>query len=166
MKKVILAAICLGLFIIDNTMMPFLSVWGVMPSLLFCFVLSFSIINGEADAIFVGAVSGILQDIYFPNVFGVNALCNLIICYLAAVIGHSIFTNRKTVPILISGAAAIVKYLFVFIIMHVIGITVLLDRKMIIMAVLNMIVTFFIYYSVYDLCKKEFMKKQWNFAEK
>lgn len=166
MKKVMLAAICLVLFVIDNTMMPFLSVGGVIPSLLFCFVVSFSIINGEADAVFVGAVSGLLQDIYFPNVFGVNALCNLIICYCAALIGHSIFTNRKTVPVLVAGAASIIKYILVFLIMHIIGVTVLIDRKIIIMAVMNMIVTFFIYYSVFDLCKKEFMKKQWNFAEK
>lgn len=165
MKKFILAAICVGLFIIDNTMMPFLSINDAFPSILFCFVVSFSIINGESDAIFLGAFSGLLQDIYFPGAFGVNALCNLIICFIAALIGHSLFTNRKAVPILIVGGATFLKYILIFTIMHLINIKVVIDTKVIYMTIYNCIVTFFIYYRIFKLCNKEIMKKQWNFAE-
>ena len=64
MKKVILVLISILLLILDNSVMPFLSIYGAFPSLLFTFAVLYSIINGAEDALFIGVVSGLLQDIF------------------------------------------------------------------------------------------------------
>ena len=47
------------------------------PSLLFIFAIAYSIISGKKEAIFIGIVSGILQDIFFVKGFGINLLLNI-----------------------------------------------------------------------------------------
>lgn len=166
MKKVILILICLVLFIIDNSFMPFIAVNNIYPSILFCFIISFSIINGGFDALLVGVVGGLLQDIYFPYAFGVNALVNVILCYLSALWGERLFRNKRFVPVVISGVMSVLKYLFIFIIMYLIKKSMSIDMNVIIMAIYNMVVTFLIYRSVYRFANKDEIKKQWDFADK
>lgn len=166
MKKLIITLLCIGLFIIDTTCMPFIEINNVFPSILFCFVVSFALINGGYDALFAGAISGLLQDIYFPYAFGVNAFANCIICYIAALWGEALFKNKKVIPVLIMGLMTIVKYIIMFIVMYCIDIQTTIDFNVIIMAVYNMIVTMMIYKSVYKFANKDEIKKQWSFADK
>lgn len=166
MKKLILALICIILLIIDNSIMPFIAIQGYYPSILFCFIIIFSLINGKWDAVYVGTISGLLQDVYFFNGFGINALINLLLCYIAAVIGESIFKNKRLMPILISFVATIVKYGAIFIILYFLKIKFNVSKMMIIMAIYNLIFTFLIYNRVYKLSNNNIMKEQWNFKKK
>ena len=100
MKRLILILICLLLFIVDNTLVPFFSIKGVYPSLLFTFAVLYALMSGYWEAVFVGVLSGFLQDIYFVNVFGVNMLVNMLVCLIAAYIGESVFKHKKTIPVL------------------------------------------------------------------
>ena len=65
MKKWILFLISLVLLILDNSFMPFLAIKGAFPSLLFVCAIAYPIINGKKEAVFIGVISGLLQDIYF-----------------------------------------------------------------------------------------------------
>lgn len=166
MKKLILALICVVLLIIDNSIMPFIAISGYYPSLLFCFVITFSIVNGKWDAVYLGVVSGLLQDVYFMNAFGINSLTNLLLCYIAAVIGEGIFKNKRLIPILISFAATIVKYGAIFMIFYFLKVRFDFDKMMIIMAIYNLIFTFLIYNKIYKLSNNNIMKEQWDFRKK
>ena len=104
MKRLILILICLLLFILDNALIPFFSIKGVYPSLLFTFAILYSLMSGYWEAVFIGVLSGFLQDIYFVNVFGVNMLVNMLVCLIAAYIGESVFKHKKTIPVFISRA--------------------------------------------------------------
>lgn len=94
MKRVILILISILLLILDNTFAPFISIKGVYPSFLFVFVISYSIINGTKEAVIMGVISGLLQDIFFFNGFGVNALANMICCVIAGVVGEDIWRKK------------------------------------------------------------------------
>ncbi|SHE66143.1 rod shape-determining protein MreD [Clostridium fallax] len=163
MKRVVLALLCILFLIIDNSIMPFISIKGIYPSLLFTFAICFSIINGKSEAIIIGVYSGALQDLYFANGFGINCLTNLLLCYLAAFIGENIFRNKRLVPVLLVGGITVLKYILVFLIMKFINISVKVDFGMVIMGIYNMILAFFIYNWTYKLSNKESMKSQWKF---
>ena len=73
MKRLILILICLLLFIVDNTLVPFFSIKGVYPSLLFTFAVLYALMSGYWEAVFIGVLSGFLQDVYFVNVSVLNS---------------------------------------------------------------------------------------------
>ncbi len=68
---------------------------GVYPSLLFTFAVLYALMSGYWEAVFIGVLSGFLQDVYFVNVFGVNMLVNMLVCLIAAYIGESVFKHKK-----------------------------------------------------------------------
>ena len=96
MKKILTVfLLTIILLILDNSVVPFLGIIGIYPSLLFVFIICYSIINDSWEGLWIGVVAGSLQDIYFANVFGVNALTNMIICVLAGQIGVNILKEKS-----------------------------------------------------------------------
>ena len=95
MKKWILVLISLLLLILDNSLMPFFSIKGAYPTLIFTFAIAYSIIYGRKEAVIIGVTSGLLQDIFFYNGFGVNSLINMLLCLLAAIIGENIYREKE-----------------------------------------------------------------------
>lgn len=78
MEKLIIILISIGLVILDNSLIPFFSIKGAYPSLLFTFAIAYSLVNKKERAVFMGVVSGILQDIFFFNGFGVKFIIEFI----------------------------------------------------------------------------------------
>ena len=116
MRKLYLIIILIVLLIIDNTLLPYYSIYGAFPSLLFTFAMAYSIIRGKEKAIFIGIVSGFLQDIFFFSGFGVNLFLNMLLCVLCAKIGESIFKENRLVPSLTALGISFLKVLGVIII--------------------------------------------------
>ena len=162
MKKWILFLISLLLLILDNSFMPFLAIKGVFPSLLFTFAIAYSIINGKKEAVIIGIMSGLLQDIYFYNGFGVNALINMLICLLAAVIGENIYRNKKLIPTISMMFLYILKVFLLFIILKISGKKINVELG-IYASVYSSVVMFLGYNSVLRLYDMNYKKKSWRF---
>jgi rod shape-determining protein MreD len=143
--------------------MPFIAIKGVYPSILFTFVICYSIINGKREAIGLGILSGLLQDIYFAQGFGYNAFTNLILCYIAAIIGENIFKHKKLIPVLSVCGITIAKFILIFIVTYIVNININFDLRVLVMGIYNMIVAFFMYNWVYNMSNKNYMKSQWKF---
>lgn len=164
MRKTILVLICIGLMILDNTLVPYFDINTYYPSVLFVFALCHSFANDRWDALYIGIFTGLLQDIYFFQGFGVNALVNMLICVAAAIIGESVFKDKKLIPVLSTFVLVMLKYILVSIILFVLGLSMSI-RGMLYVALMSMLVAFFIYKPVYKMSEKEFMKKDWKFNE-
>lgn len=162
MKKWIVILVSIILLILDNSFMPFLSIRGAFPSLLFVFAISYSIVNGVKDAVLIGVISGLLQDIFFYNGMGINSLSNLLLCVLAAVIGENIFKNKKLIPVLTMLVVSILKVGFVYLFIKADG-----NKISIYMAlqstIYNTVIMFLGYKFVLKLCDKEYRESSWRF---
>lgn len=164
MKRIILVLICILLFVLDNTVMPFLGIAGVYPSLLFIFVILYSTINGYWDAIILGSISGILQDIYFTHVFGINALLNLILCLIAAYIGDTIIKNRIIMPVLTVAGLTIVKFIVILGLSKSLVLNVPIEN-LFIMVIYNFIMAIVMYGWVSRISNKDVRHKSWKFGK-
>ncbi|MGL4453608.1 MAG: rod shape-determining protein MreD [Sarcina sp.] len=164
MKKIVLILICILLFVLDNSIMPFLGIGGVYPSLLFVFVILVSTINGYWDAIILGSISGILQDIYFAHVFGVNALINLILCLIAAYIGDTIIKNRIIIPVATVAGLTAVKFIIIMFVGRALALNVPIEN-LIIMVIYNVVMAIVMYSWVTKISNKDIMKRTWKFGK-
>ncbi|NEU03371.1 MULTISPECIES: rod shape-determining protein MreD [Clostridium] len=163
MKKILtLIGIILVLTILDNTLVTFFAIKSVYPSLVLIFIISYSIINGEKEAILLGIFSGAIQDLYFFNGIGVNMLTNMIICYIAAVVGKSIFKEKSFVPIVSTLFLSILKGIIILIVLYLMNIKINTEN-ILYTSLYNMVLSIILYRYVYKLSETKFIKKEWRF---
>lgn len=163
-KKVLyLSLIIFALFIFDNTLVTFFSIKGVYPSILFVFIICYSIINGYEEAVIIGVIAGALQDLYFPGVVGANMLVNMLLCLLAARIGKSIFKEKIIIPVISTFLLSILKSIIFYFIL------ILIDSKngflslILYKGIYETIIAVLIYKIVLKFCETKIMKKEWRF---
>jgi len=162
MKKWVVILVSIILLILDNALMPFVAIRGAFPSLLFVFAISYSLIKGCREAIMIGVLSGLLQDIFFYNGMGVNSLSNLLLCVFAAIIGENIFKNKKLIPVLTIFLLSIIKVGFIYIVMGLGGNKININMALL-SAVYNTVVMFLGYNFVLKLCDEEYRRNSWRF---
>lgn len=161
-KRLILILMSVILLILDNTFSPFIAIRGAWPSILFVFSISYSIINGRKEGIIIGVISGVLQDIFFFQGFGVNALVNMICCFIAGGIGDGIWREKKLIPVVTIFIATILKFFGIYIIMYFINENVDLLRG-IKTALYNSVIMLFSYSIILKFFEREDMRKAWRF---
>lgn len=162
MKRVVLIAICLALLIIENTILPYYSIKGAFPSLLFVFAIAYSMINGKWEAVFIGITAGFFQDIFFFNGFGVNILVNMLLCQLAAYVGENIFKENRIIPAIACFVISAIKVLMVTIIMLLFNYKIDIEPALI-SALMNAIIMLLIYKIVLTTSEKYIIKDSWRF---
>lgn len=162
MEKLIIIGISIVLVILDNSFVPFFAVKGSYPSLLFTFAIAYSLINGKKKATFIGAFSGILQDIFFFQGFGVNSLLNLLLCLLASIIGDSILKNKRLIPVVSMFVLTIIKYIGIIIIFYFFNMDIEFSRS-IFMSIYNSIIMLLGYGLVMKVSNEEYTKHKWRF---
>ncbi|GEM_PF-193668 len=163
-KKILyIFLIIITLFILDNTLITMLSIKSIYPSALFVFIVCYSIINGYGEGIIVGITAGLFQDIYFPGVFGINMLTNMLICIIAAKVGESIFKEKSIIPILSTFLLSMLKSITVF------GLLVLLKRSNNFLYLIpykglyDMVLAIFMYKLTLKFSESKTIKKEWRF---
>lgn len=177
MKRItITILIMIGFLIMDVTLVPlvfssinillghmhFPVVMDTYPSILFVFIICYSIINGKYDGLWVGIVAGFLQDIYFSRGFGINSLTNMLVCITAGLIGVSIFKDKRFIPIISTFFLSLGKGIIVYIILVLVGLT-FNPYNVLYTSIYNFIIAIFMYNFTYKLTQKKCMRKKWKF---
>lgn len=163
MKKIlVLFLLSILFFMLDNILIPFFAIKGVYPSLLLVFVICYSVVNGKWEGLWLGVFSGLLQDIYFTNGFGLNAFTNMIICILAGVIGDNIFKEKSLIPISSCFLLSLLKSLLLLLILYISG-TYADLKDIFFISLYDMIVCLIMYKKIFKFCQKDYMQNKWKF---
>lgn len=164
MKKIVyLMLIAILLLILDNTLVTFFSINYIYPSLLFVFIISYSIVNGPVEGIILGIFAGALQDLYFYHGVGINMLSNMLVCLLASQIGKGIFKDKSIVPVISTFFLSFLKGFFILVILFLLNIKSSSISIVLYKALYDMIVSIFFYKLVFKLSETKTMKKEWRF---
>jgi len=151
------------LFIFDNTIITFFAIKNIYPSILFVFIVCYSMINGYGEATIIGVITGVLQDIYFPGVMGINMLINMLICLVAAKIGKGIFKDKVTIPIFSTFLLSLLKSITIFAIFILIETSNNFLHLIIYKAIYEMIIALLIYRIILKFSETKTIKKEWRF---
>lgn len=147
---------------VDNTLSTFIAIKSIYPSVLFVFIISYSIINGPVEAVILGIFTGALQDIYLFNGFGINMFTNMLTCYISAQIGKSIFKEKSFVPIVSTFFLSLLKGIVVFALFYLLKVKTNIQIALYV-SIYNMIISIILYRYIYKLSETKFMKKDWRF---
>lgn len=162
MKRIVIILISIILLVIDNTLLPYYSIKGAFPSLLFVFAIGFSIVNGKKEAVFIGVLSGILQDVFFVKGNGINALINLLLCVLAATIGENILKENRIIPVISTFILSVMKIFMAMILLYLFKQKVNLPVALL-SSVFNSIVMLIVYKFILTTSNKFMDSEEWRF---
>src|SRR5699024_5374380 len=104
----------------------------------------------------------LLQDIYFYNGFGINALVNMLICLLAAIIGENIYREKKLIPTISMALLYLLKIFSIFIILKFVGKTINIEIG-IYTSIYSSVIMFLGYNFVLRLYDNNYRKRSWRF---
>ncbi|WP_244833578.1 rod shape-determining protein MreD [Clostridium sp. BJN0001] len=162
MKKAIFIIIMILLAILDNSVIPFFPIHNAYPSILFVFSIACSFCLEKKYAVLIGIGSGILQDLFLFNLFGLNSFTNLIICYITALIAEVIVREKRMVPIISTFVFTILKYFIIAGIYYFLKLN--LDfSTAIIASIYNSVIMFIIYGILLKYTDNDSSKHTWRF---
>ena len=85
----------LAAFLLQSTLLQTISLASVTPNLMLVFTVSFALMRGKREGMFVGFLSGILTDVFFGG--GILGVYTLLYTYTGYINGFSfrIFYDKK-----------------------------------------------------------------------
>ncbi|MBR0574773.1 rod shape-determining protein MreD [Proteiniclasticum sp. BAD-10] len=122
MRKILIILVALVLLVLDQTVMPFLAVYDSYASLVFTFFGLYAVTTDAEDAVFLALVTGILQDLLFPYIFGLHTFLNLFLFLAMSRLGNSLKEGKKTLPVFFVTVAQGIKTLLFLGILYLLGI--------------------------------------------
>jgi rod shape-determining protein MreD len=94
-------------FVLQTTVVPVISVYGVKPDLLILVLFMLAIKAGLTPAIYIGFFLGLAQDLYSPAVLGQNALSKTIAGSFAGLFNEKVMR----IDLLLQGVLLLITFL-------------------------------------------------------
>jgi rod shape-determining protein MreD len=133
----------LGIGLLQATVVPHLSLWGVSPDLLLLVVASWGILRGAQQGALWGFIAGLIVDLFSGAPFGAATLSLMAAGFLAGLVSAGVSGNQVILPLVIALVATPVYDLLFLLVVQLSGRTVLwldtLLRLILPAAALNML---------------------------
>ena len=143
--------------IFQTTILPYFSIFGFVPNTALVLTVVIAIMRGRYYGIFFGLAIGIVQDILFGNVIGVNAFIYSMIGFSIGMIQNLLNIENTLVPTLFSGISTIVYNfayaVFIYFLSREITFAILVSKTFSIEIIMNSFIAIFIYKLLFKVLK-------------
>lgn len=102
MSILILIIVVLLNFLLQSTIFPYMAIFGVVPNTALLIVMSISLLKGKYYGGVIGLVIGLLQDMVFSSVIGINAFIYFFAGYLIGMAENKLSRDNMFIPALFS----------------------------------------------------------------
>jgi len=99
--------------ILQSTVFGYIEIIGIRPNTAILIVVSYAILRGDTEGAAAGFFAGLLQDIFFGGVIGMNALIYMLIGYACGKPFKDFFHETLFFPLLL-GSLSVFLYSLVF----------------------------------------------------
>lgn len=103
-------------FILQTTLLHYISIGGILPDTALIIVVSYSLLRGYKEGAIVGFFSGILQDIFFGTSIGFYALLGVLAGLLAGRNQKDFYRENYILPVIICSVAAVLYETVIYVV--------------------------------------------------
>lgn len=96
----ITAAIVLLCFLMQTTVFQNIAFAGMVPNLILIVVVAYGYMRGKSEGMYVGFTSGLLVDLLYSDLIGMNAILYVLIGYVAGICNEIYYRDEVSVPII------------------------------------------------------------------
>lgn len=162
MNPIKIAVIILVNFILQVTVLNNLSIGSTVPNTSLIIVVALSLIAGKRSGAVAGLVSGLLQDVMFNGVIGINTLGLFSVGLLVGSLDQKVFKENLFLPFVLTLSATVFMYFVQFFFLYFLKIEVsfidLILGDMIKELIYNGAITVFIYKAMLSSYKEPSVK--------
>lgn len=166
MSIIILIIAVLLNFLLQSTIFPYMAIFGVVPNTALLIVMCVSLLKGKYYGGFLGIIIGLLQDIVFSSVIGINSFIYFFAGYLIGLAENKLSRDNLFIPILFSIVGTIyynfIYYTFMFFLSKNIPFLSVSKYIMIIEILYNMVLAI----PIYMIFSKVFVEPTIQFGKK
>jgi rod shape-determining protein MreD len=107
--------------LIQSTVMPHLTLWGVKPDLMLLVVISWSLLRGAREGIVWGFIGGLCLDLFSGAPFGLSALALLIVSFFSGLGEATVFRTHVILPLATVFFASLIHDLIFLLVLRTLG---------------------------------------------
>lgn len=113
MKRFIITTVTVILcFLLQTTVFQSLALAGEVPNLMLVVVVAIAYMRGKKEGMYVGFASGMLIDLIYGDLIGMNAVLMVLVGYLVGICNEIYYRDQLSVPIILVGVS---DFLFNFV---------------------------------------------------
>lgn len=102
MKRFIISTLMIMIcFVLQTTMFRGLAFGGIVPDLLIILTASFGFMRGEKTGLLIGFFCGLLSDVFFGSVLGLNAMIYMYIGYVNGKFSRVFYPDDIKLPLIL-----------------------------------------------------------------
>ena len=102
-------------FILQSTLFDYIRIGAIKPNTALVIIVCYAILRGDVEGSIMGFFTGLLQDMFFGNVIGLNALLYAIIGYFCGKPFKNFYNENFMLPItLVAFSSAFYEFGFYF----------------------------------------------------
>ena len=113
-RKIVFAILIIITFILQSTVFQWLSIASISPNLLLILTVSLGFMCGKTTGLFVGFFSGLMIDLFYGNLFGLNALIYMYIGFLNGFLYKVYYDEDIKVPLVLVGVSDLVYGIVIY----------------------------------------------------
>jgi rod shape-determining protein MreD len=107
--------------LIQSTVMPHLTLWGVKPDLMLLVVISWSLLRGVREGIVWGVIGGFCLDLFSGAPLGLSALGLLIVSFFSGLGEATVFRTHVILPLATAFLASLFYNLIFLLVLETLG---------------------------------------------
>ena len=92
-RRIVMIILVLLCFLLQSTVMPAISIASIAPNCLLILTVSFALMRGKKEGMFVGFFGGLLIDLFFGNVLGFYTLLYTYVGYVNGFCYHIFYDD-------------------------------------------------------------------------
>lgn len=141
--------IIIGNFILQSTIFSHISILGVVPNTGLIIIVAIGLLKGRRFGGVVGLLVGLLQDIIFSPVIGVNGFIYFFVGYFVGMAEDKLSKDNLLIPFIVTAISTMAYHVFYYIFIYFLGYSIdfaIFFREIVILEILyNSLISIFIY---------------------
>ncbi|MCF6463691.1 rod shape-determining protein MreD [Clostridium sp. Cult1] len=105
-------------FILQSTILQYFNIFNVVPNTGLVIIVVIALLKGKRAGSIVGLIAGLLQDIIFSPVIGINGFLYFFIGYLVGMTENKLSKDNILIPFIMTLISTICYHLFYYLFMY------------------------------------------------
>ena len=116
-----MALIIVENYILQSTILSHINVFGIIPNTGLIIIVAIALLRGRRTGGIVGLLVGLLQDVMFSPVMGVNGFYIFFVGYFVGMIEDKLSKDNLLIPFIMTAGTTIVYHLLYYMFMYFLG---------------------------------------------
>jgi rod shape-determining protein MreD len=97
-RTLVVGTLLIGTHILETTVMQYLRIGGIMPQFMLILVVSFALLRGSKEGVWIGIFSGLLYELSFGLSNGMTVLTYAIVGYVCGRLNKNFYRENFIIP--------------------------------------------------------------------